>query len=155
MQKFTYLIMAVATVASITTGWARDEIVLSELDRSKSKEQRDAFTDWISGSEWEIFYEQQKQKGAYLIYVEGNGKGEYRGVFGSVKPNGWYYNYAASLSSFLQYNRQYESKGFKLMTLSKARDDTYGVVWVHKRSFDAMSAQLANVGISLAKFSED
>lgn len=154
MTKF-FLISTLVAVASLATGWARDEIVVSKLDRSKSSEQREAFSDWYSGSDWEIFFEEQKNQGKYLIYVEGNGKGEYRGIFGNVAPNGWYYNYGTPEHSLLSNNRQYEAKGIILMTLSESRDDTYGAVWIHKRSYDAVSAQLAAYGISLAKITED
>jgi len=130
------------------------EIEVSELDRAKSDERRDAFSDWMSSDEFEVFNEEQKKAGKFLIYTEGNGGREYRGIYGEVEPNGWFYNTAATEEMMIRSHKDYTSRGLKLMTLSKSRSDRYGVIWVTERSFAEVSAQLEKFGIGLGKISE-
>ena len=130
------------------------EIEISKLDRAKSDARRDAFSKWMSSDDFEAFYEEQKTAGKYLIYVEGSGGFEYRGIFGEVEPKGWFYNHAATEEMLIRSNKEYTSRGLKLMTLSKSRSDRYGVIWVTERTFAAVSVQLEKYGIALARIEE-
>lgn len=130
------------------------DLSVSSLDSHRNQERRRAFSDWMGGSEFEAFVEEQKHKGKFPIYIEGNGASEYRVIFGEVDPRGWYFYYGGREDDMVHYNRQHSSKGLKLLTLSKSRSDRYSAVWISERSYAEVSAQLEPLGIGLASISD-
>lgn len=122
----------------------------SKLDSKKSRERREAFSEWLSGNAFEAFVEEQKQKGKHLLYIEDNGGYEYRGLFGDTQAKGWWFLYGSSIESLISVDKEKTEKRMKLLTLSESRSDRFSAIWVSENSFAEMSAALEAFGIGLA-----